>query len=125
MNQLDFAYDKAYEPPAPVIQVVVRTPYAASSPLPAFIDSGADSTIVPLSVLQQIGARYIDKRNLIGITGLGQTVGLYPILIQIGEEIIYGIEAADHGDEIVLGRDVLNQITVILDGPLLTCELRI
>ncbi len=75
--------------------------------------------------MNQLGARYTDKRNLIGITGLGQTVGLYPIQVQIGENVIYGIEAAGHGNEVVLGRDVLNQLTVILDGPLQTCELRI
>ena len=38
---------------------------------------------------------------------------------------MYGIDAVGYGDEIVLGRDVLNQITVILEGPLHTCELRI
>jgi predicted aspartyl protease len=125
MSQYRFAYDRTYDPPAPVIQIVVRTAHGVSTPLPAFVDSGADGTIIPLAVLEQIGARYIDKRNLIGVTGLGQTVGLYPVQIQIGEDVIYGIAAAGYGDEIVLGRDVLNQVTVILEGPLAECELRV
>jgi predicted aspartyl protease len=125
MSHYRFHYDQTYDPPAPVIQILVRTVYSTRPLLSAFVDSGADGTVIPLAILKQIGARYIDKRNLIGVTGLGQSVGLYPVQIQIGEDVIYGVEAAGYGDEIVLGRDALNQVTMILEGPLAECELRI
>ena len=62
---------------------------------------------------------------LIGATGKSQVVGLFPVTLQIGQEMIYGIAAAGYGEEIILGRDVLNQIVVILDGPGLTVEVNL
>ncbi|MFN8495088.1 MAG: hypothetical protein U0350_46220 [Caldilineaceae bacterium] len=57
-----FDYDIAYNPAMPVVEIVVgRVGSAPSLPLIALIDSGADSTIIPLRYLHQIGARkYMD-----------------------------------------------------------------
>lgn len=79
--------------------------------------------MIPVEVLQQIGARYSDKRLLSGITGDGEVVGLYLVQIQLESETIYGIEAAGYGSEIILGRDVLNQLELLLNGPTLTIEI--
>ena len=70
-------------------------------------------------------AHYSDQRLLIGTTGKSQVVGLFPVTLQIGQEMIYGVAAAGYGEEIILGRDVLNQIVVILDGPGLTVEVNL
>ncbi len=123
MSRYLFEYSREYEPAAPVIYVNIKTRYGTSGAVPAFLDSGADGTIVPLNILQQIGARYIDKRQLSGITGGPQIVGLDPIQIQIGEETIYGIDAAGYGEEIILGRDALNQLVLLLNGPALATEI--
>jgi len=125
MNHYFFDYSRTYNPAAPVVQVTLRTRHGASDRLSAFLDTGADGTIVPLTILRQIGARYNDKRNLFGATGAGQLVGLYPIHVQIGTQLVYGINAAGYGNEVIIGRDVLNQITVILEGPIGICEIRI
>lgn len=50
-------------------------------------------------------------------------VGLYLVQIQLESETIYGIEAAGYGSEIILGRDVLNQLELLLNGPALTIEI--
>lgn len=118
-----FDYSHSYNPAAPVIPVIVKTAYGASPLLPAFLDTGADGSMIPLEVLQQIGARYSDKRLLSGITGDGEMVGLYLVQIQLESETIYGIEAAGYGSEIILGRDVLNQLELLLNGPALTIEI--
>lgn len=125
MNSYDFTYSHRYDPPAPVIDIIVRTGEGESVTVAAFLDSGADGTVIPANIIRQIGARYADQRQLVGTTGIGQIVRLYHIQIQIGSDIIYGIKAAAYGNEVILGRDVLNQLTLILDGPLHNGEIRI
>lgn len=125
MKQYTFDYSRNYYPAAPIIEIKLRSPYRVSEGLQAFVDSGADCTIVPLTVLQSINANYADKGYITGTTGVQQSVGLYEIQVQVGNDIIYGIDAAAYGEEIILGRDVLNQITILLDGPLAVCEITI
>ena len=123
MSNYSFEYNRKYDPPAPTIEIRLRSPYVVSDLFQAFVDSGADGTVVPLPILQSINAVYADKAYLTGTTGISQSVGLYEVQVQIGAEIIYGIDAAAYGEEIILGRDVLNQLTVFLDGPLTVCEI--
>jgi predicted aspartyl protease len=125
MSNYSFAYNRKYDPPAPIIEIRLRSLYGISNLLQAFVDSGADGTVVPLTILQSINAVYADKAYLTGSTGAPQRVGLYEVQVQIGADIVYGINAAAYGEEIIVGRDVLNQLTVLLDGPLATCEITV
>lgn len=123
MTRYLFEYSRQHDPAAPIIEVVIKSGIGTTDPVSAFIDSGADGTMIPLALLQGINARYADKRILSGVTGEPTIIGLYPVLLQIGENTIYGIEAAGYGDEVILGRDVLNQIRLVLDGPALAIEI--
>lgn len=125
MSHYTFRYNQSYTPPAPVIEVRLRSAYGISDYFWAFVDSGADGTIVPLDVLRSINADYTDKGFLTGTTGITQRVGLYEVRILIGTDVVYGIDAAAYGEEIILGRDVLNQLTVTLEGPLAICEIHV
>ena len=55
---MNFHYSQDHIPPAPIIDITLIT--AAESlqvgPLPAFVDSGADGTIVPINYLDEIQA---------------------------------------------------------------------
>ncbi len=77
-----------------MIELIVQAEGGRSETVTAFVDSGADGTIIPLRLLQELGARYSDQRLLIGTTGKSQVVGLFPVTLQIGQEMIYGIAAA-------------------------------
>lgn len=125
MSRYLFDYSREYDPSAPLIELIIQAEGGRSETVTAFVDSGADGTIIPLRLLQKLGARYSDQRLLIGTTGKSQVVGLFPVTLQIGQEMIYGVAAAGYGEEIILGRDVLNQIVVILDGPGLTVEVNL
>lgn len=83
------------------------------------IDSGADATILPLDILRQIDARRIDVAWARTVTGQRYQVNLYQVHIRIGEFEVPGVEviANEQTDEVILGRDVLNQLYLILDGP--------
>jgi hypothetical protein len=71
-----------------------------------------------VDVLRKIGAQYLETRQLRGIVGSPQTVSLYLVELQIGTYRIAGIKAvaAKTGTEAIIGRDVLNQLIVTLDG---------
>jgi len=83
------------------------------------IDSAADATMLPLDVLESIGARYAQTRHMRGVTGPPIPVDTYYVTITFGPYIIYGIEvvALPVGSESILGRDVLNQLELTLNGP--------
>ena len=78
-----------------------------------------------MDALQEIGARVIDRANLVGITGQPQSVDLYVITVHVGTMHLPGIKVAalPKGATGILGRDVLNQLLVHLNGPALVLEL--
>jgi predicted aspartyl protease len=120
-------YDNAYSPAAPVADVAVRA-FGRSTPeveVTALVDSGADGTLIPIDVLQQIKAPYWGTRRMFGVAGGSQRVDLYSVTLRVGQEIVYGIHAvaAGVGTEAILGRDVLNQLRITLDGPAETLEI--
>lgn len=60
-----------------------------------------------------------------GFIGISQRVEIFQVAIRMGDYIIPGIRAvADkHGTETILGRDVLNQLILTLNGPALTTQI--
>ncbi len=117
---ITFPYDDAYDPAAPVCQINLSVAATGSSvSLPAIIDTGADATIVPLEYLRQIGARRVFEASLRSQWGERRRVYLYLIDLRLGELMLPGayVVGDDRGDEVVLGRDVLNRLRLLLDGP--------
>lgn len=121
---MKFAYSDDFYPPAPVAEVSLIT--AAESlragPFPALMDSGADGTIMPIAYLQEILAPPTVEMVMRSQWGEGRRVMLYLVDVQIGTLTIPGVEVV--GDELsqeaILGRDVLNRLRVLLDGPATT-----
>jgi len=87
--------------------------------LTAVIDTGADATIIPVRYLQQIGARRAIEAGLRSQWGERRTVFLYLVDLQISEITLPGIYVVgdELGAEAVLGRNVLNRLQILLDGP--------
>jgi predicted aspartyl protease len=108
-----------YEPPAPVAEIAVSGP-SANLPvtITALLDSGADATMLPLNVLNDAEALFLQTSQMRGVTGHSLVVDLYLVTIEIGRQRIPGIQAIAmrHDNEAVLGRDVLNQLEVMLNG---------
>jgi len=119
-NVLSFDYNNVYDPPAPFITITVDGRNSTKSPMTisAFVDSGADGTMLPINVLQSIGAEYEDSVWLIGTAGGRQKVDSYTVSVHVENEVAHGISAVAMpiGSEPLIGRDVLNQLVVTLDG---------
>jgi predicted aspartyl protease len=116
----DYPYDATYDPPIPVCNVTLTAPATGYSvELTAIVDTGADGTIVPVHYLEEIGARRAIEANLRSQWGERRTVFLYLVDLQIGELTLSSVYVVgdELGQETVLGRNVLNRLRLLLDGP--------
>lgn len=98
---------------------------AISPPLIALLDTGADATFVPANLLEQGGAERLRRARIRSHWGEYHSVSLYLIDFMIAGEHLAGIEvvADKSGNEVILGRDVLNKLILLLDGPNLQIDL--
>jgi predicted aspartyl protease len=117
------AYDASLDPPAPVVPVRISGPTGEDAVLlPMLVDTGADCTLIPASIVRRLGLPRID---VIGVSGVGGGKGratVHAASVEFGGvRVIARIVA--FADEAILGRDVLNQTVVRLDGPGLTMSI--
>ena len=116
------AYDAArFNPPAPVAHVTVRNPETGdtATDVSMLIESGADVTLIPRAVLAQVGGSTLSgiRYELVGFDG---TIS-YSEVVQL--EIVFcrrrfrGQYLLTDGAVGVVGRNVLNAVTLLLDGP--------
>lgn len=117
---ITFPYDQDFDPAAPACEValsLVSTGQRVS--LMAMIDTGADATIVPVRYLRQITTRRSLEATLRSQWGERRRVYLYLVDVHLESLTLPGLYVVgdDQGDEVVLGRDVLNRLRLMLDGP--------
>jgi len=117
--QISFEYDRTYIPPFPIVDFTVSAMKdGPRQTIQGLIDSGSDITQIPLSVLRAIGARDVDDRWVRDASGLRIPVAIYMVQLQIGVSVLPGVEVVGRtgSNETIVGRDVLNQFIVTLNG---------
>ncbi len=110
-----------FEPPAPIGVVTLSDPAtgACFDGIRMLIDTGADISIVPLSALNQLGIALTEAAQY-EVTGFGEGHATLPAvglrMIFLGHSFRGQFLVADqvHG---ILGRNVLNAVRILLDGP--------
>jgi hypothetical protein len=121
-----FSYALSFNPPAPALDIDILHPITnARATLLAKIDTAADQTIIPDSLVDIIDlepqglaiAQPVDSMPRVYVTYLCD-------LIVAGRQFIDLEAAAAPVDYILLGRDVLNELFLTLDGPQLQFEIR-
>ena len=120
-------YNQQKYPPAPALKVRISAPFEPTRTdlLPALIDTGGDFTLVPLSWLLQINAPEVRWAYLRGLWGERRQVTLYLVDLHLDTGVLAGIEVIGADDdeepvedrEVILGRNVLNKLILLLDGP--------
>lgn len=112
-------YDRKTYPPMPVVELVVTgidVPNRSAT-LVAIVDSGADATFMPLRMLRRLGVKSVRKADISGISGIRYPVDQFLVKLTIGPYELYGIRVVgDAQNRAILGRDVLNQLIVTLNG---------
>lgn len=107
-------------PPIPKIKINIQSPKNPKmcKSISAVIDTGADQTCVPTHVIDQIGNldySYIKVRGAIG-----KTEKMKKCIIDLS---LSTCEYKDHEvieinrEYAIIGRDILNDYTLVLDGP--------
>ena len=117
------AYDEAYDPPAPVVPLRVADPAGRTGVLlPGLIDSGADCTLIPAAVARSLWLPRVGQLDIVGVGGGGGSAPAHAARLEIaGVSVLARLVA--YGDEVIVGRDLLNRIVVLLDGPRLRVRL--
>jgi predicted aspartyl protease len=87
--------------------------------LPAIVDTGADVTMLPLNLLTSLGEGSIGLAYLRSAWGARTSVQLFIVDLQVEAIVLPGITVAatEQTTEAILGRDVLNRLVLVLDGP--------
>ena len=111
-------YNQNYYPPFPQLSVILDSGDERLGPFLALLDTGADVTFVPTKLLEKVGAIESVQAKIRSHFGEVQPVQLYLTGIHVEGINLVGLYVVgdDEGDEIILGRDVLNKLPLFLDG---------
>jgi predicted aspartyl protease len=113
----------------PVVSVIFDDTQARVTPqLTATVDTGADGTIVPIALLAAAGfSPSRQRRRLVpaSATAAYEIVPGYLLNLQIGSLKLLDIDVYGSRtiDEVILGRNVLNKLAFLYDGPQRSLEL--
>jgi predicted aspartyl protease len=121
-----FRYNTTIQPPAAFVQVTLLDPITGlSAQKPGKLDTGASITVLPESVVTTLRLKAVSEGFVTGFDGKGSLCPLYYIAMEIAGYNIPIVEAtsAERSDAL-LGRNVLNQFILTLDGKALTFDLR-
>ena len=116
------SYDAShFDPPAPVTRVTLRDPHsrATVSDVLLLVDTGADVTLLPRTAVEQLGVPLLTAQQyeLMGFDGsksFASVVLLDLLFLQRAFRGRYLLLEEERG---ILGRDILNHVRLLLDGP--------
>lgn len=123
---MKISFDLSFNPPAAVGSVVLRSPelLIRSSPIVVQIDTGADISLLPRSSVTQeflLSSESVLKR-ITGYDGTSRYIEAVELQI-VFEGVRFTGEFCLIDDQIgILGRDILNHFSLLLDGPELLWE---
>jgi predicted aspartyl protease len=125
---MKFPYDTNYYPPAPTIEIQFGAPGESLTigPLIAFVDTGADVSIIPTRYISPLGLTVSDRKRLRSQWGEPRQVNTYFLEVGIGDLRLPMIEvvADERGSEIIVGRNILNGLNITLNGPRRVVDVR-
>ena len=118
---MKYPYDASYQPPFPVVRVVFHNSAEGlhTTTENALLDTGSDGSLVPIAYLRQIFALALTDTRIRSHWGEWRSAQLFVVDLELDGLRLPGIFVVgdEQGDEIVLGRNVLNKLRLFLDGP--------
>jgi predicted aspartyl protease len=78
-------YSNDYFPAAPVVEIRLGAPGAEVTlgPIESLVDTGADATLIPMSYLNQVGARKVDRASVRSHWGERRPVSIYSVALEV------------------------------------------
>ncbi len=122
-----YAYLAQFQPPAPFVNIGLRNPASGTElrDQPAQVDTAADRTVLPDSLVKSLGLPQVGTIKLGGFGGVTYTLPVYAVLLGLHDLPPQLFKVAAHTQEtwVLLGRDVINGLRTVLDGPQLALEI--
>lgn len=112
--------DSSYHPAMPAVEIhVQRRTGQPSLSLKAIVDSGADATMIPKYHLNHLNVRKGQTKWLVGVGGGRYEVDIYTLAVKVGNQPIQYLDVVgtEQRDEVIVGRDLLNQYVITLNAP--------
>lgn len=129
----DFNYDGAlFSPPAPAISIEVRSPAFTTNSyaehILALIDTGADGTLIPWSIIERLNLQKVAEAKVSGYdqkdSRLAPVYSAHLTIPHLKPLIIRAIPI-ESDDYAIIGRDIINKYRLDLNGPGLAGTIRV
>ena len=116
---MSLPHSQGFRPPFPTLAVHLRSGETRIGPFAALLDTGADVTFVPVFLLEKIEALEAFTARVRSHFGDSIPAQLYVVAFDVEDVRLAStyVVADEDGDDIILGRDVLNKLPLFLDGP--------
>lgn len=116
-----YRYTTALTPPAPVVNVTIVCPATGTrlEGQPAQIDTGADRSVLPGRAVAALGLVEDGRLRFQGFAGGVVELPIFLVDLRIQDLPAVTVRAVlgEHEPLILLGRDILNSLRLVLDGP--------
>jgi hypothetical protein len=121
-----YSYNQQILPPAPFVFVRLVNPAdgRALDNVPAQLDHGADRSVLPSNLVHDLGLAQMGIAEIGGLGGNLHELPTYIVLIGIHDLPPRACRVLSCTEPwVLLGRDILNDYRILLDGPQRTLEI--
>lgn len=114
-------FDLSFDPPAPITKIAIRIIESGERlrDVKMLLDTGSDITLLPQASINALGIEpsEIKEYKLIGFDGHITKSKIFHLQVIFNGKRFTGNFCAIDDAVGIIGRDILNQITILYDGP--------